>query len=108
MLKKITLVLFIAFIAVTGFAQKKGSKPAAPSSDFNTKEAEQALVKVLNKVRIENKLDTIEYHPILGQAAAIQSADMAKSGKAELSNSKGKYKTTAKRVVSVGGTIKAQ
>lgn len=107
MLKKITLILFIALNAINGFGQKKGAKPA-PSSDFNTKEAEQALVRVLNKVRIENKLDTIEYHPILGQAAAIQSADMAKNGKAQLENSKGKYKTTAKRVVSVGGTIKAQ
>ncbi len=107
MLKKITLILFIAINAINGFGQKKGEKPA-PSSDFNTKEAEQALVRVLNKVRMENKLDTIEYHPILGQAAAIQSADMAKNGKAQLENSKGKYKTTAKRVVSVGGTIKAQ
>ena len=107
MLKKITLLLFISLNVINGFGQKKGAKPA-PSSDFNTKEAEQALLRVLNKVRIENKLDTIEYHPILGQAAAIQSADMAKNGKAELTNSKRKYKTTAKRVVSVGGTIKTQ
>lgn len=107
MLKKITLFLFITLNTINGFGQKKGAKPV-PSSDFNIKEAEQALVRVLNNVRIENKLDTIEYHPILAEAAAIQSADMAKNGKAELTNSKGKYKTTAKRVVAVGGTIKAQ
>lgn len=107
MLKKITLFLFISLNTINGFGQKKGAKPV-PSSDFNIKEAEQALVRVLNNVRIENKLDTIEYHPILAEAAAIQSADMAKNGKAELTNSKGKYKTTAKRVVAVGGTIKAQ
>ena len=91
MIKKTTLVLFIAFTAITGFAQKKGAK-SAPSSDFNTKEAERALVRALNKVRLESKLDTIEYNDVLGQAAAIQSEDMAKNGKAELANSKGKYK----------------
>ena len=46
MIKKTTLVLFIAFTAITGFAQKKGTKPA-PTSDFNTKEAERLLVKAL-------------------------------------------------------------
>lgn len=105
MIKKTTLVLFITFTAITGFAQKKGAKPA-PTSDFNTKEAERLLVKALNKVRLESKLDTIEYNDVLGQAAAIQSADMAKNGKAELENSKGKFKTTQKRVISVGGTNK--
>lgn len=107
MLKKTTLILFIALATINGFAQKKGAKPST-ASDFDTKAAEQALLKALNKVRIENKLDSVEFHPILGQAAAIQSEDMAKNGKAELENSKGKYKTTAKRVVSVGGTVKAQ
>ncbi len=107
MLKRTTLLLFIAFTTTTAFAQKKGTKPST-ASDFDTKGAEQALLKALNKVRIENKLDSVEFHPLLGQAAAIQSADMAKNGKAELENSKGKYKTTAKRVVSVGGTVKVQ
>lgn len=107
MLKKTTLILFIALATMNGFAQKKGTKPST-APDFDTKAAEQALLKALNKVRIENKLDSVEFHPVLGQAAAIQSADMAKNGKAELENSKGKYKTTAKRVVSVGGTVKAQ
>lgn len=105
MIKKTALVLLFASIAITGFAQKKGAKPA-PSSDFNTKEAERALIRALNKVRIESKLDSIEYNDVLGQAAAIQSADMAKNGKAELANSKGKYKTTQKRVIAVGGTNK--
>ena len=107
MLKKSTLILFIVFATFNGFGQKKGTKPSSASS-FDTKAAEIALVKALNKVRIENKLDTIEYHPVLGQAAAIQSADMAKNGKAQLENSKGKYKTTAKRLTAVGGTNKAQ
>ena len=108
MIKRTTLILFIIFTAIGGFAQKKGSKPAVSPVDFNTKEAEIALVRVLNKVRIENKLDSVEYNPILAQAAAIQSADMAKNGKAELTNSKGKYKTTQKRVIAVGGTNKTQ
>jgi outer membrane protein OmpA-like peptidoglycan-associated protein len=107
MLKKITVVLFFALTTLPGFAQKKATKPA-PSSDFNTKEAEIALLKVLNKVRTDNKLDSVEYNDILGKAAAIQSADMAKNGKAELDNSKGKYKTTEKRVIASGGTNKTQ
>ena len=108
MLKKTTLLILIAFLSINSFGQKKGSKPASSSPDFNTKEAEVELIKALNKVRLENKLDTIEFHPVLAQAAAIQSADMAKNGKAVLENSKGKYKTTAKRVTAVGGTNKAQ
>lgn len=107
MLKKTSLILFLSFTALNGFAQKKPVK-AAPSADFNTKEAEIALVRVLNKVRIENKLDSVEYNAILGQAAAIQSEDMAKNGKAQFENSKGKYKTTQKRVIAVGGTNKTQ
>ncbi len=107
MLKKITVVLFFALTTLPGFAQKKATKPS-PSSDFNTKEAEIALLKVLNKVRTDNKLDSVEYNDILGKAAAIQSADMAKNGKAELDNSKGKYKTTEKRVIASGGTNKTQ
>ncbi len=107
MLKKITLLLFIISASIDGFGQKKGAKPSEAAS-FDTKAAEQALIRALNKSRIENKLDTIEFHPLLAQAAAIQSADMAKNEKAELENSKGKLKTTAKRVMSVGGTNKAQ
>jgi hypothetical protein len=107
MFKKATLVLFLSLSAMHGFSQKKTTKPA-PSNDFNTKEAEIALLKALNKVRIENKLDSLEYNDVLGKAAAIQSTDMAKNGKAQLENSKGKYKTTQKRVISVGGTNKTQ
>ncbi|HEY0030714.1 MAG TPA: hypothetical protein VGC65_08145 [Bacteroidia bacterium] len=108
MIKRTTLVLFIAFSSSLVFAQKKDAKKAAPAAEFNTKEAEIALLKVLNKVRIESKLDSMEYHEILGKAAAIQTADMAKNGKAELANSKGKYKTTEKRVIAMGGTNKTQ
>jgi hypothetical protein len=107
MFKKATLVLFLSLSAMHGFSQKKTTKPA-PSNDFNTKEAEIALLKALNKVRIENKLDSLEYNDVLGKAAAIQSTDLAKNGKAQLENSKGKYKTTQKRVISVGGTNKTQ
>ncbi len=107
MLKKSTFFLFITIATISGFAQKKGAAPSS-ASNFDTKAAEIALVKALNKVRLENKLDTIEYHPILAQAAKIQSDDMAKNGKAQLENSKGKYKTTSKRLIAVGGTNKAQ
>jgi hypothetical protein len=48
MFKKATLVLFLSLSAMHGFSQKKTTKPA-PSNDFNTKEAEIALLKALNK-----------------------------------------------------------
>ncbi|MFL5763175.1 MAG: hypothetical protein ACJ77K_04475 [Bacteroidia bacterium] len=105
MIRKITILLFLA-LSTGAFAQKKGSKPAPASSDFNTKEAENLLLKALNKARIEAKLDSVDYNDALGKAAAIQSEDMAKNEKAQLENSKGKFKTTEKRVISVGGTNK--
>ncbi|MGZ4055958.1 MAG: hypothetical protein ACXVPU_19355 [Bacteroidia bacterium] len=109
MIKRTTLILFIAFNGLAGFAQKKDAKkPAEPESSFNTKDATAALIKALNKIRIDSKLDSVEFNDILAKAAEIQSADMAKSGKADLTNSKGKYKTTEKRVISVGGTNKTQ
>ncbi|MGQ0827553.1 MAG: CAP domain-containing protein [Bacteroidota bacterium] len=107
MVKRTAFVLFIAFTSLTAFAQKKDAPPETPSS-FDTKQAEQALLKVLNKLRNDNKLDSVEFNETLFQAAQIQSADMAGNGKAELNNSKGKYKTTAKRVIAMGGTNKAE
>ena len=117
MIKRTTLILFIVFTGLNGFAQKKDTKKpaaetkkpeAAAPAPFDVQEATSALIKVLNKIRVESKLDSVEFNPILAKASLIQSEDMAKSGKADLSNSKGKYKTTEKRVVSVGGTNKAQ
>ena len=105
MIKRTALVLVIAFITGNSFAQKKGK---SVNLDFSTKDAEKALLIVLNKVRIENKLDSVEYNDVLGKAAEIQSADMAKKGKADLSNSKGKFGTTQKRVIANGGTNKTQ
>jgi uncharacterized protein YkwD len=104
MIKKTTLILFIAFSTFTGFAQKETPPPAT----FDTKEAETALLKVLNKLRTDNKLDSVEFNEILSKASRIQADDMAQNGKAELKNSKGKYGTTAKRVIAMGGTNKAE
>lgn len=108
MIRRTTLVLLIAFTSTTGLAQKKDTKKVAPAAEFSTKDAESALLQVLNKFRVEAKLDSVEYHEVLANAAAIQTADMAKNGKAELMNSKGKYKTTEKRVIAMGGTNKTQ
>ncbi|MBA3705130.1 MAG: hypothetical protein H0W84_04325 [Bacteroidetes bacterium] len=105
MIKKIALILFIAFAALKGLAQKDA---AAPSGPFDTKEAEIALLKVLNKLRTDNKLDSVQFNETLYRASSIQANDMANNGKADFNNSKGKYGTTAKRVIAVGGTNKAE
>lgn len=105
MIKRIVFILIIAFAASASFAQKK---EVAPPAVFDVKEAETALLKVLNKLRNDNKLDSVEFNEILGNASRIQADDMAKKGKADLNNSKGKYGTTAKRVMAMGGTNKAE
>ena len=104
MLKKNALIIFALLIGITGFAQKKVIKKEETPSSFNAKEAETALLRVLNKLRVENKLDSVEYNEQLAKASEIQSADMAKRGKADLTNSKGKLGTTQKRVISNGTT----
>ncbi len=108
MIKKNILFILIVLNSSIGFSQKKSSDKPKAGLDFNCKEAEVALIAVLNKLRVENNLDSISYDETLAKASEIQAANMAKNGKAELSNSKGKYKTTSKRVIAVGGTNKAE
>ena len=105
MIKKITLSLFISIYSLSIFSQTAAAQTA---SKFDIKEAEIALLKVLNKIRTENKLDSVEYNETLEKASKIQADDMAANDKAVLENSKGKYSTTAKRVIAVGGTNKAE
>jgi hypothetical protein len=103
MIKKTTLLLILSFTILQTFAQK-----ASPESDFSIEEAEKALLHALNKLRKDNNLDTMDFNEKLGKAAEVQAVDMAKMGKADLSNSSGKYATTAKRVIAFGGTNKAE
>lgn len=108
MIKKNILLILIVFITSMGFSQKKSADKPKPELDFNCKDAETALIVVLNRLRVDNNLDSVNYNETLAKASEIQAINMAKKGKAELSNSKGKYKTTAKRVTAVGGTNKAE
>lgn len=105
--KKNIPTLLLLLITLNSFAQKKGSSKKS-GSDFKIEDAQRALLTELNKIRIENQLDTVEYNEMLGKASEIQATDMATLGKADLENSKGKYKTTEKRVIAVGGTNKAE
>jgi hypothetical protein len=103
MVKKTTLLLFLSFTLLQAFSQK-----ATPESDFNIEESKQALLRVLNKIRKDNNLDTLEFNEQLGKASDVQAVDMARMGKADLTNSSGKYATTVKRVMAFGGTNKAE
>ncbi|MDQ3048334.1 MAG: hypothetical protein M3R27_12355 [Bacteroidota bacterium] len=104
------LLLMFLTASFSGFAQKKGDKSKTPTSDrsFNTEEAAKIILTGLNKMRVDNNIDSLEFNETLAKASAIQSEDMAKNAKASLENSKGKYKTTAKRVIAVGGTKNAE
>ncbi len=109
MIKKIATSFPLLLITFFSLAQKKDTKKETPTrAEVNTDQVARLLIQGLNYFRIENGIDTLEYNDILGQAAEIQSMDMAENNKASLVNSKGKYKTTAKRVVAVGGTINAE
>lgn len=103
MIRKTTLFLFLSFILSPAFSQK-----ASPESEFNIEESEKALLRALNKVRRDSNLDTMDVNEKLTKASEIQAVDMAKMGKADLTNSSGKYSTTAKRVIAFGGTNKAE
>jgi len=102
MIKKTALLLILSFSILQAFSQK-----SAPEGDFNIEEAEKAILRSLNKVRREANLDTMVFNDKLAKASEVQALDMAKMGKADLTNSSGKYSTTAKRVIAFGGTNKA-
>ncbi|MCW3102240.1 MAG: hypothetical protein JWO09_680 [Bacteroidetes bacterium] len=109
MIKKITLFAFLITSCTFSFAQKKSKKDSeAGTKTIETAEAEKLILQELNKIRIAANLDTLEANEILSRASAIQAEDMAKNNKAQLENSKGKLKTTAKRVIAAGGTKNAE
>jgi hypothetical protein len=109
MIKKITLLfLFISFSAIC-FSQKKSKKEdTTEKKTIETAEAEKLILEELNKMRTAANLDVFEKNEILSKASAIQAEDMANNNKAQLENSKGKMKTTAKRVIASGGTKNAE
>lgn len=110
MIKKITLFCLFISLSASISAQKKKSKKdeGADTKTQETAAAEKLLLTELNKIRTSAGLDSLETHEILTKAATLQSEDMAKNNKAQLLNSKGKLKTTGKRVIASGGTQNAE
>ncbi|MDF2436723.1 MAG: hypothetical protein K0Q95_1099 [Bacteroidota bacterium] len=108
MIRRITLFILLVSLHTISFAQKKSKKEPEEKKTIETAEAEKMILEELNKIRTAAGLDIFETNEILSRASSIQAEDMAKNGKASLENSSGKYKTTAKRVVAVGGTKNAE
>lgn len=104
--KEIFFTLCLSLLFFTNFAQKKSEAEALSSEDIDI--TAQLILEGINKIRTENFTDSLDFNELLAKASTIQSVDMAKNGKAVLGNSKGKYKTTAKRVMAVGGTKNAE
>ena len=108
--EKKTLIIFFTFLSALSFAQKtitpkqEGESRADTDVDYTA----QLILDGLNKIRTESSTDSLEFNDMLSKASIIQSTDMAEHGKAVIENSKGKYKTTAKRVIAMGGTKNAE
>ncbi len=107
-LRKNALILFIAFSSLTTFAQKKATTESEPQTETDVDITAKLILDGINKIRTENYTDSLEFNEMLAKASTIQSENMAEKGKAILENSKGKYKTTAKRVIAMGGTKNAE
>ncbi|MCW3084118.1 MAG: hypothetical protein JWP12_1484 [Bacteroidetes bacterium] len=109
MIKKTTLFLLFITTSTFVFSQKKSSKTdPSEKKTVETAAAEKLILQELNALRISFNLDTLETNDILSKASSLQADDMAKNNKAQLEGSKGKYKTTAKRVIASGGTKNAE
>ena len=106
MFRRVIPCLVLAFATLTTFAQKSPLNKDA-DSDFDIDGAVKALLDELNRVRIESGTDSVVYNDVLAKASAIQAEYIAENGKPTLDNT-GKYATTAKRVMSVGGTRNAE
>jgi hypothetical protein len=110
MIRRTSILCLLLLLTFSVQAQKK-SKKSADAGDTKTAETERAeklILIELNKMRMTAGLDTLEPNDILTKASALQAEDMAKNNKATLENSKGKLKTTAKRVIASGGTKNAE
>ena len=101
MIKKISALFFLLVIVLNSIAQKAKDEK---KEDFNIAEAEACLIKSLNKVRLDNNLDSLENQTVLYKAAEKKVGMMLKAAKAELKDPK----ETQKRVIAFGGTNKTQ
>jgi len=108
MLKKFLSLALIAITVSTGIAQKDSKSKSETPGSFDTEIAAKVIMQRINKLRAENKLDTLIYEEILSKASIIQAEDMAAVGKASLGNSKGSHLTTGMRVIASGGTKNAE
>lgn len=105
MCKNFLLALFIMFLPLLIFSQKKAKDQTKvnETSIFNREKLQQLILFEINKIRVGANLDTLLPNDILFKAADFQAAQMSENGKAELLGS-GKYATTGKRIEAAGGT----
>lgn len=115
MFKKSILILCVVFLTNISFAQKKSKSKSKDKfeteqteSTVNTDSTAVLILKKLNDIRKGLNIDVLEYEPMLAKASAVQTESMAEKGKADLTNSRGKYSTTGKRVIAFGGTKNAE
>ena len=108
MLKKFLSLALIALTISASIAQKKPKSDNETASALDTEIAAKIIMQRINKLRVDNKLDTLIYEEILTKASVIQAEDMAAVGKASLANSKGNHATTGLRVIAAGGTKNAE
>lgn len=100
MIKKITLFVFSFFFGYSLFSQSEWS--------FPVDSLERLLLKGMNNMRRELGYDTLESNSILKNASELQADHMTKSGKAETYCEKRKYRTTEKRLTTLGGSQNAE
>lgn len=109
MLKKSSIILCLALLTNVSFAQKNdNSETEQTESTVNIDTTAALILKKINAIRKGLNIDMLEYEPMLAQASAVQTESMAEKGKADLTNSRGKYATTGKRVIAFGGTKNAE
>ena len=78
MVKKFLLFALIALNVSTGSAQRKSKSETEPGgSVFDNEIAAKIIMQRINKVRIENKEDTLLYEEMLTKASVMQAEDMA-------------------------------
>src|ERR1700741_5441546 len=96
----LSLVLFI-FSSVSVFAQKNKKAEVTPS-DFNLDEFNSMLLHELNKLRVQNGLDSFDLdETVLVKAASMSAFEMANNEKADAN---ALPKATPKRIKKAGGT----
>lgn len=112
MLRRFSLLLLVTVFSTASFAETKidfdDETEVVEISSLTSDSTIAQIVSALNVKRKAAGLEEFEFNDMLAEAAMLQTEEMAYVGKASLANSRGKHKTTGKRVKAVGGTEKAK